>query len=105
MNRTDPQSRPALRPRAIGARRGFTLLELLLVLLVLAVLASIALPSLLGLERSQGAKSFAGDLLVAARYARIQSAADGVKYRLNVDPANGQFWLTRQEGQAFVLLG
>jgi prepilin-type N-terminal cleavage/methylation domain-containing protein len=90
-----------------GAPRngGFTLLELVLVLVVLAILVSLTVPAFRVLGREQLARECVDNLLACARYARAQSAAEGTTYRLNINPSTGMYWLTRQEGPQFVMLG
>jgi type II secretion system protein H len=90
----------------LDARRAFTLIELILVLAILAILVAIAIPSLEGVARSQGAKECSGQLMALARYAHTQAIADGVSYRLNIDSAGRRYYLTRQgDGPDFVELG
>ncbi|CAA9403069.1 MAG: hypothetical protein AVDCRST_MAG64-1828, partial [uncultured Phycisphaerae bacterium] len=92
--------RPLPRPR-----RGFTLMELILVLLILTVIVGITIPSLRGPAAKRGIDECSGQLLALAQYARSQAVSEGVAYRLNVDAANGVYYLTRQDGPDFYELG
>ncbi len=57
------------------------------------VMAAIA-PSLRGFGVSRSANDTANLIVTVANYARTQAATEGNVYRLNFDPAAGQFWLT-----------
>jgi len=81
-------------PRTVR-RRAFTLLELLLVLVVLAVIVAMAMPMMRGMSAGRGAEECAGQMLALAHYARSQAIAEGVPYRLNIDPTQGTYYLTR----------
>ena len=86
-------------------RRGFTLMELILVLLILTVIVGMTIPSLRGPAAKRGIDECAGQLLALTQYARSQAVSEGVAYRLNVDAANGVYYLTRQDGPDFYELG
>ena len=98
---------PAARtqPRRGRHPRGFTLMELILVLLILTVIVGITVPSLRGPAAKRGIDECAGQLLALAQYARSQAVSEGVAYRLNIDAANGVYYLTRQDGPDFYELG
>ena len=81
--------------KAIRQRRsGFTLLELILVMLIVAVMAAVMVPKLVNFRIGRSNANTAEQLVSMANYARTQAIAQGQTYRLNVDAANGQFWLT-----------
>ncbi|HEX8916467.1 MAG TPA: type II secretion system protein [Humisphaera sp.] len=96
--------RPPILPARRHARRGFTLLEIVLVLAVLAILVGSLATSYRGLGNDQRDRACVDDLLACARAARARAISEGTAYRLNIDPANRQFWLTRQVGSQFVVL-
>ncbi|QOV89818.1 pilus assembly FimT family protein [Humisphaera borealis] len=77
------------------SRRAFTLLELILVLLVMAIMVAMAIPAMRGLAAGRGADECAGQMLALAHYARSQAIAEGVNYRLNIDPTNKVYYLTK----------
>ena len=105
-NLTPPPHHPTTPPLLRRSRqRGFTLFELVLVLLVLAVIVGITLPSLRGTASNRGVDGCAGQLLALAQYARSQAVAEGTAYRLNVDPTNRIYYLTKQDGPDFIPLG
>lgn len=81
---------------------GFTLLELILVLLIIAITLMAAAPSLAGFGRGRSAVNTAGKFVAVARWARSQAVSDGTTYRLNIDPPNGRWWLTKDNGTTFV---
>jgi prepilin-type N-terminal cleavage/methylation domain-containing protein len=83
--------------------RGFTLLELVLVMVVLAIALAITVPSLRGFLAGSRARDAVSQIVSLAQYARARAAADATVYRLNVDGA--AYWLTAQQGEAFVPVG
>ena len=92
-----PSARPPARADA------FTLLELVLVMVLLAIMLAIAVPSLRGFLAGSRARDAVSQIVSLAQYARARAAADATVYRLNVDGAG--YWLTAQEGEAFVPIG
>lgn len=85
-----------MRPRAAHPRRlAFTLLELILVLAVMAIVVAMAIPAMRGLALGRGADECSGQMLALAHYARAQAIAEGVAYRLNIDPTNKVYYLTK----------
>jgi type II secretion system protein H len=81
---------------------GFTLLELVLVMVILALMFALASPSLRGWSRGQTVRNSGDEFVALTRLARSQAIADATTYRLNVDAAAGQYWLTKQSGTSFV---
>lgn len=84
-----------MRAAAVHLRRAFTLLELILVLAVMAILVAMAIPAMRGLAAGRGADEVSGQMLALAHYARSQAIAEGVAYRLNIDPTNRVYYLTK----------
>ena len=77
---------------ALGRRRGFSLVELLVVLAVAAVLLAVAGPDLRNLVRAQQLKAATGDLFGAIQLVRTQALVRGVQVKLMpLDPA-GRDW-------------
>jgi type II secretion system protein H len=87
-----------------GARiqsRGFTLMELILVLAIIGIAAAIVAPSLTSFAAGRSNQD-AGTLIMSlAGYARTQSISQGRTYRLNVDTAKNQVWLTAGSAGVF----
>ncbi len=80
----------------------FTLIELLLVLVVVSTALAIAAPSLSGWGRGARLRDAGDAFLATAKWARMRAIASGQIHRLNVDPDNGRYWVTTQEGVEFV---
>lgn len=85
------------RPR----RRAFTLFELVLVMLILAVVMAMVAPKLGGIAKGRKTGDTATQVVALAYYARSEAITEGRTYRLNVEPRNGTYWLTRQDGGVF----
>lgn len=88
--------------RVPPAAGGFTLLELIAVLVLISTVLAIAAPSLRGFARGRQTADAAAHLLALTRLARSRAASWGCCHRLNIDPETGTYWLTMQEGGAFV---
>ncbi|HYG74062.1 MAG TPA: GspH/FimT family pseudopilin, partial [Planctomycetota bacterium] len=84
---------------------GFTLLELVLVMLVMSIAVAVAAPSLRNFMHGRKSADAAANVIALGQYARTQSVSTGAVYRLNVDPAHGEYWLTAQRGANFEELG
>lgn len=80
---------------------GFTLLELVLVMVIITTTLSMASLSLRGFFASRETFDAARQFVSLAHYARAQAAAEGRTYRLNLDAAEGRYWLTAGLGGAF----
>lgn len=90
--------------RHASQRAGFTLLELILVMVILCVVMAMAAPSLRRMWASSGQDNAAAQMVALANWARMQSINEGRIYRLNIDEAKGEYWLTAQEEEEFVEL-
>ena len=83
---------------------GFTLMELILVLLVISAVLAISAPSLRGFFASRQTSDAAMTMVALTKWAQSQAVARGSPVRLNIDGESGTYWLTVQEGGAFVEL-
>jgi prepilin-type N-terminal cleavage/methylation domain-containing protein len=81
---------------------GFTLMELILVLVVISMVLGLCSPSLRGFFASRQTADAAGNILLLTKWARSEAVSQGHRCRVNFDPAAGTYWLTVQEGGAFV---
>jgi type II secretion system protein H len=81
---------------------GFTLLELIAVLVLISTVLAIAAPSLRGFVHGRQTTDTAARMLALTRLARSQAISRGAVHRLNIDAETGVYWLTMQEGGAFV---
>jgi prepilin-type N-terminal cleavage/methylation domain-containing protein len=84
------------------ATRAFTLFELLAVLLLLGVILTLTAPALSGFFTGRKTADAAQMVLSLTQSAHSLSVSQGQLCRLNIDTASGEFWLTVQEGGAFV---
>jgi general secretion pathway protein H len=90
-------------PRAERHRAGgFTLIELILVLVLISTVLALAAPSLQRFARGRETSDAAAHLLALTYLARSQAAAEARPWRLNIDPEGGCYWLSAQQGGAFV---
>lgn len=65
--------------------------------LILAVIAAMAVPSLRKYADGRNPPNTAAHIVAMANYGRALAISDGVVVRLNIDPATGRCWLTRQD--------
>lgn len=72
------------------ARRGFTLVELLLVLGLLATLAALAVPSFQAMLEARRLEAGGEQLRTFLRQARREAIESGVHYRVDVQPGAGR---------------
>jgi prepilin-type N-terminal cleavage/methylation domain-containing protein len=91
-----------MRRTARSQPRGFTLFELVLVMLVLAVVMAMVAPKLAGTARGRRTGDAATQIAALAYYARSQAVTEGRTYRLNIQPGDGSYWITMQDGPSFV---
>ena len=77
---------------------GFTLLELVLVLVIIATCAAVAAPALRGFTHARRLPNTAEDFIVATRFCREQAIADGLTYRLYLDPQGGRWIIMKDDG-------
>jgi type II secretion system protein H len=75
--------------------KGFTLIELIMVLIVIAVCAALVFPSFRGSGEGLRLRHSARRIVVLTKRARLKAVTEAVEYRLSMDPASGEFWLTR----------
>lgn len=79
-----------------------TLLELVAVLLVMALILAAAAPSLRGFAQGRQTADTARSLTALAAWARTQAVSEGRMYRLNIDAERGRYYVTAEQGGAFV---
>lgn len=80
--------------REFGVKRhGFTLAEMLAVVLVISLLAGLGGGIYVGTYRRMQVERAARDLVLTARYARIMAIEQQQQYRIQLDVANGGFYL------------
>ena len=89
-------------PRSCHALRAFTLMELVLVLVVISVVLALAAPRLRGFFQSRQTSDAAVSMLAMTKWAHTQAMSSGCVCRLNIDPAQGRYWLTMQQAGQFV---
>lgn len=82
----------------------FTLIELLLALVVIAMALSIAAPAVSGWGRGSRLRDAGDEFFATIRWAQTQAISSSQIYRLNVDAANGRYWVTAQDGLEYVPL-
>lgn len=71
----------------IGARAGFSLIELLLVLVIGAILMTFAIPGFTKMSASRNAQNARDNLVWMAARARAKAIEHGRVYQLTIDPA------------------
>jgi type II secretion system protein H len=81
---------------------GFTLLELIVVLVLISTVLAIAAPSLRGFAHGRQTADAAARILSLTHLARSRAISRGCVHRLNVDAQMGTYWLSMQQGGAFV---
>ena len=85
-------------------RGAFTLLELIAVLVLISTVLAIAAPSLRGFVHGRQTSDTAARILALTHLARSRAISRGSVHRLNIDAEARTYWLTAQEGGAFVEL-
>ena len=81
-----------------GARRAFTLIELILVMVLITIVTSVSLPSLKGFFKGRDLDSEARRLLSLTRYAASRAVSEGVPMELYVDAQQKLYGLRAQAG-------
>ena len=79
--------------RGLGARRAFTLIELILVMAILTMSASITVPTLTRFFRARTLDSEARRFLALTRNGQSRAVSEGLPMNLWVDPDLGRFGL------------
>jgi type II secretion system protein H len=85
--------------------RAFTLFELVLVLAIIAIVVGVTTLSLSGFVQGRELADTATRFIAVTRYARTQAVCQATVYRLNIDPQQNRWWLTRADdsGTNFVV--
>jgi len=100
----------ATRPNGVSfhsasfSSRAFSMLELIIVMMVIATLLAVAAPSLRGFYSGQRTINVARQMLGLMQLAQHAAVNEGRVYRFNLDVDTGLYWLTMQEGAAFIEL-
>jgi len=84
--------------------RGFTLFELIMVMVIVCIVLGMAAPSLRNFWASRRSDDVAAQLLALTQWARTQAISNGRIYRLNIEPQEGVYYLTVQDGDQFIPL-
>ena len=88
-----------IRHSSFRRRRGaFSLFELIIVMAIIAISLAIVAPNLAGFSKRRITTETATHFVATAHFARSQAIADGCIFRLNLDPAAGRWWLTKDDG-------
>src|SRR6185295_13881468 len=80
------------------ARRGFTLIELILVMALLVIVVSLTFPDLRKFFRGRTLESEGRRFLTLTRYGQNRAAAEGIPMTLWIDPIQGSYGLEAQKG-------
>ncbi len=81
----------------MNARRGFTLLELLVVLVLLAITAAAAVPAFLDGGTDAPEKRLATALADALVHTRDAARTSGAAAELVLAPSDGRYWVTQRD--------
>lgn len=76
---------------------GFTITELLMVVVIIALVASVGGGLYVGTHKRILVEKAARDFLLHAKYARIMAIERQQPYEIQLDAANGGFWLATSE--------
>jgi len=71
-------------------------------MVIICTVLAMAAPSLHGFFGSRRTADAASQIVALAHFASTQAVSEGRTYRLNLDLDKSTYWLTRQEGSAFV---
>jgi type II secretion system protein H len=85
-----------------ASQSAFTMLELVLVLMVVAIALAIVAPKLTGWGRGARLRDAGDEFLAATRWAHGQAVATAIVHRVEIDPSEGTFRVTKQDGETFV---
>ena len=88
-----------------GQLRAFTLIELILVMMLMTIIAAEVVPLLHNFTMGRRTSNVASRILNMTQYAHTEAISEGRVYRLNLDPNNGQYWLTAENNGQFVSPG
>jgi len=72
---------------------GFTLLEIVIVVILIALVMTLVVPRLVGTFGSASVTSGARQVASMLRYARGRAVMDRLRYRVELDLKNGEYWL------------
>lgn len=87
----DRHHRANARPRFRAARRGFTLVELIVVMVLLLTVASVVAPRMASFFKGRALSGEAQRVLSLLQYARSQAAAEAVPVVVWFDPARSAY--------------
>lgn len=73
---------------------GFTLIELLIVIFIISITLGLALPQFRKTFTDMKLHTTAQDMVSLIRFAQERSAVENIMVRLNLDGAEGRYWLT-----------
>lgn len=90
-------SRIFSRRQALGATRGFTLLEVLLVTLILLVITGVTVPNFSPVWKNLLLKQAVQDLAYHIRYAQSRSVTHNLRHRIQIESDGFEYWLAREE--------
>lgn len=79
----------------LSAKKGFTLLELLIVVFIISIVLGLSMPVFRKTFSDMKLNASAQDIVSLLRYAQERSIVEGAIFRLNLDTAKGEYWLTK----------
>ena len=86
-----------MKTRKRNTKRGFTIIELLVVITLIALIASVGSGFYVGTYRRMLVEKTTRDFFLAAKYARIMAIERQKQYRIELDTANGGFYLATNQ--------